>query len=171
MRYTLPLIASAALVMVATFLAIPAGQAHVEPPRFLTEAPRAYRDWKLISVAREEGELDDIRAILGNDKAIKAYREGKPFPEGTAIARLAWAHVSSQENNAAFGRAQSFVAGPAKNGVQFMIKDSKKYASTGGWGYGQFNDGVSAEEKALKGCFPCHEAVRARDFVFTRYAP
>src|ERR671916_505495 len=62
--------------------------------------PVGYRDWRLISVAREEGELDDIRAVLGNDIAIKAYREGvRPFPEGTVIARLAWSFVASEENN------------------------------------------------------------------------
>jgi hypothetical protein len=73
---------------------------------------------------------------LGNDPAIKAYRERKlPFPEGTIIDRLAWNYVPSEENNRAFGRPQSFVAGPPKNGVQFMLKDSKKYASTGGWGF------------------------------------
>src|SRR5687768_11050701 len=93
--------------------------------------PAGYRDWRLISVAREEGALDDIRAVLGNDAAIKAYREGQgrpPFPDGTIIARLAWSYDASAENNKAFGKAQSFVAGHPKNGVQFMVRDSKKYA-------------------------------------------
>src|SRR5688572_90689 len=71
-------------------------------PVFVKEIPPGYRDWKLISVAREEGDLDDIRAILGNDIAIKAYREGTlPFPEGTIIARLAWSFDASEENNRA----------------------------------------------------------------------
>ena len=66
--------------------------------------PAGYRDWRLISVAHEEGKQNDIRAILGNDIAIKAYREGKlPFPDGAIIARLAWQYVSSEENNKAFG--------------------------------------------------------------------
>jgi hypothetical protein len=143
-----------------------------DAPVFVTAIPSGYRDWRLVSVAREEGELDDIRAILGNDTAIKAYHEGKlPFPEGTIIARLAWSYDASEENNKAFGRAQSFVAGHAKNGVQFMIKDSKKYAATGGWGYGHFNDGKTAETAALTTCFPCHAAIKDRDYVFTRYAP
>jgi hypothetical protein len=52
--------------------------------------PTGYRDWKLISVAHEEGNLNDLRAILGNDVAVKAFREGQlPFPDGTIIARLA----------------------------------------------------------------------------------
>lgn len=139
---------------------------------FVTEIPPGYRDWKLISVAREEGDLDDIRAILGNDIAIKAYREGKfPFPNGSIIVRLAWTYLSSEENNKAFGRAQSFVAGAPKNGVQFMVKDTAKYAATGGWGYGEFNDGKPSDVAALTSCFSCHEAFKHRDFIFTKYAP
>jgi hypothetical protein len=133
-----------------------------------------YRDWKLISVAHEEGNLNDIRAILGNDIAITAYREDKlPFPDGTVIARIAWKYVPSEENNKVFGRAQSFVAGPAPEWyLQFMVKDSKKYAATGGWGFAQFDkDGKPADEAKLKTCFPCHEPIKARDFVFTHYAP
>src|SRR3981189_3200243 len=110
-------------------------------PVFGIELPSGYRGWRLISVAHEEGNLNDLRAILGNDVAIKAFREGKlPFPDGTIIARLAWGYVPSEENNKVFGHAQSFVAGPPTN-VQFMVKDSKKYAATGGWGFAQFKDG------------------------------
>src|SRR3954464_4101814 len=77
--------------------------------------PAGYRDWRLISVAREEGELDDIRAVLGNDAAIKAYRDAKlPFPDGTVISRIAWSFDASDENNRTFGRRQSFVAGHPK---------------------------------------------------------
>ena len=137
--------------------------------------PAGYRDWRLISVAREEGTLDDIRAVLGNDVAIKAYREGtRPFPDGKIIARIAWAYLPSEENNKVFGKAQSFVAGPPKNGVQFMVKDSTKYASTGGWGYSQFDDGKPLTDRAmLQSCFDCHQAFKDkdRDFVFTHYAP
>lgn len=141
-------------------------------PIFVTETPPGYRDWKLISVAREEGELDDIRAVLGNDVAVQAYREGKlPFPDGAIIARLAWSLLPSEENNKAFGRSQSFVAGSPKNGVQFMVKDSTKYAATGGWGYGQFENGKPVPTSMLVGCFPCHVALKDRDFVFTHYAP
>lgn len=143
-------------------------------PIFVNEIPRGYRDWRLISVAHEEGDLKDIRAILGNDVAIKAYREGKPpFPEGTIIARIAWRHVPSEENNKVFGRDQSFVAGDAPPWyLQFMVKDSKKYAATGGWGYGQFDkEGKPGPEADLQKCFPCHQAIKARDFVFTRYTP
>jgi hypothetical protein len=105
-------------------------------PVFVTKIILGYRDWRFISVAHEEGERNDIRVILGNDTAIKAYRENKvPFPEGTIIARIAWKHVPSEENNKVFGRAQSFVPGDAPEWyLQFMVKDSKKYSATGGWG-------------------------------------
>jgi hypothetical protein len=135
--------------------------------------PAGYRDWRLISVAREEANLDDIRAILGNDAAINAYRRNtRPFPDGTIITRLAWAYVPSEVNNKSFGRNQSFVAGHPKNGVQFMVKDSTKYASTGGWRYVHFDGGKPITDQAmLQSCFTCHQAVKEDDFVFTLYAP
>ena len=172
-RIALLLVAVVALAGVVAYMAPASGQADGEAaPIFGVKIPPGYRDWRLISVAHEEGNLNDLRAILGNDVAIKAYREGKlPFPDGTIIARLAWSYVPSEENNKVFGRPQSFVAGPPTNGVQFMVKDSRKYASTGGWGFAQFNDGKPADEAVHKTCFACHQAVKARDFVFTRYAP
>ena len=166
------LVVVVALTGVVVYMAHASGRSDGEAdPVFGIKIPPGYRDWKLISVAHEEGNLNDLRALLGNDVAIKAYREGKlPFPDGTIIARLAWSYVPSEENNKVFGRSQSFVAGPATN-VQFMVKDSKKYAATGGWGFAQFKDGKPADAALLKTCFPCHEPVKARDFVFTHYAP
>src|SRR6516225_11532109 len=68
-------------------------------PIFGVRIPPGYRDWKLISVAREEGNFNDLRAQLGNDVAIKAFREGTlPFPDGTIIAALHWNYDSSEEN-------------------------------------------------------------------------
>ncbi len=161
-----------ALTGVVIYRAHPSAHADEEAaPIYGIKIPAGYRDWKLISVAHEEGKLNDLRAVLGNDMAIEAYREGKvPFPDGTIIARLAWSYIPSEENNKVFGRAQSFVAGPATN-VQFMVKDSTKYASTGGWGFAQFNDGKPADEAVHNTCFACHVPVKARDFVFTHYAP
>jgi hypothetical protein len=166
------LVAAVALTGAVVYMARAAGQSGGDAsPVFGITIPHGYRDWKLISVAHEEGNLNDLRALLGNDVAIEAYREGKlPFPDGTIIARLAWSYVPSEENNRIFGRAQSFVAGSATN-IQFMVKDSRKYAATGGWGFAQFKDGKPADETLLKTCFPYHEPVKARDFVFTHYAP
>src|SRR5262249_50879913 len=142
---------------------------HVEAVAQLSDAspiygitlPKGYRDWTLISVARVGNPINDMRAKLGNDVAMRAYREGKmTYPDGTIIARLAWNQTTSEENNNAvrgllerqFGPEttqklleQSFVAGPATN-VQFMVKDSRKYASTGGWGFAQFTNGKPDSE-------------------------
>ena len=172
-RVVFVLVAVVALAGVVADMAPASGQSDSgAAPIFGIKMPPGYRDWKLISVAHEEGNLNDLRAVLGNDVAIRAYREGKlPFPDGTIIARLAWSYVPSEENNKVFGRAQSFVAGAPTNGVQFMVKDSRKYAATDGWGFAQFNDGRPATEAVHKTCLPCHEPAKARDFVFTRYAP
>ena len=142
--------------------------------------PDGYRDWRLISVnhlAGAEGKLKQVRAQLGNDIAIKAFREGKlPFPDGTVIAALHWNEASSEENNKILAIGfpgaglQSSVAQSAEN-VQFMVKDSKKYAATGGWGFADFKNGKPGNEALHKTCFPCHQPVKDRDYVFTRYAP
>ncbi len=136
-----------------------------------SKIPPGYRDWKLISVAHEAGNNNDLRAVLGNDVAINAYREGKlPFPDGAIIARLAWSYVPSEENNKVFGRPQSFVAGAPIN-LQLMVKDSRKYPATGGWGFAQFKDGKPADEAVHSTCFPCHQPFRSGDLVFTHYSP
>jgi Cytochrome P460 len=140
-------------------------------PIFVTKIPPGYRDWRLISVSHEAGTLNSIGAVLGNDVAIKAYREGKlPYPDGTIIAALHYGHVPSAENNKVFGQAQSFVPGPPTN-IQFMVKDSTKYAATGGWGFATFVDGKPAAAASMKSCFPCHNKAKASDLVFTHYAP
>jgi hypothetical protein len=169
-RISVPLFVAAACIGASTPFAAP-GVDEAASPIFGVEIPPGYRDWGVISVAHEAGNNNDLRVILGNDVAIKAYREGKlPYPDGTMIARLAWSYVPSEENNKVFGRAQSFVAGSPIN-LQLSVKDSRKYASTGGWGFGQFKDGKPADEAVHKTCFPCHEPAKARDFVYARYSP
>ena len=175
-RITVLLAAVATLVGVMVFAAIPSRYvtAQEATPIFVTEVPAGYRDWKVVSVAHEEGDLKDIRAILGNDLAINAYRAGTlPFPDGAIVGRIAWSHIPSEENNKAFGRAQSFVAGaPTDFYLQFMVKDARKYAATGGWGYSSFDrNGKPTDDAGMKSCFPCHQAVKDRDFIFTRYTP
>jgi len=171
-RLVFVLIAIAAMAVVAGYRGRAYGQNPQESaPVFVNEIPPGYRDWKVISIAHEEGNLNSLGAVLGNDLAIKAYREKDlPFPDGAIIAALHYSHTASEENNKVFGRSQSFVPGVPTN-IQFMIKDSKKYAATGGWGFGHFANGKSADETFLKTCFPCHDQVKARDLVFTRYAP
>src|SRR5208282_2218561 len=166
-------IAVATLACIIAYLLVTAsGQADENSiPVYVTQIPAGYRDWKVVSVAHEEGKLNSLGIVLGNDIAIKAYREGKiPFPDGTIIAALHYSHIPSEENNKIFGQSQSFVPGVPTN-IQFMVKDSKKYAATGGWGFAHFKDGKPGDEAFMSSCFPCHEKAKATDLVFTHYAP
>ena len=169
----LSLVAAGVLAGIVASMVPASGQADKEAaPIFVTQMPPGYRDWKWISVAHEAGNLNSIGATLGNDVMIKAYREKTlPFPDGSIIAALHYSYVPSEENNKVFGRAQSFVPGSPTN-IQFMIKDSKNYAATGGWGFCHFNkDGTLGNEAFMKTCFPCHAQAKASDLVFTHYAP
>ena len=107
----------------------------------------------------------ELGAVVGNDRAVAAYRDGTlPFPDGTVLVKLAWERMPSAEFESATvpGRATT---------VQVMVKDAKRYAATGGWGFGRFIDGQPVDEVQHQTCFACHEArVRNHDFVFTRYA-
>lgn len=141
-------------------------------PVYGVKLPAGYRDWKLISVAQENGKNNDIRAILGNDIAVKAFRSGnRPFPDGAVIVRLAWRYQSSPRNDAVFPSPQSFVAGAPIN-VQVSVKDSKRYKDSGGWGYGQFEEGyANQDEKLTRSCVACHSKLDApADFVFSDYS-
>jgi len=149
-------------------------------PIYGIELPQGYRDWHLISVKRltgGEGKLKQLRAQLGNDIAIKAFREGKvPFPDGAMIAALHWNEASSDADNKALADGfpgaglESTFAGTAVN-VQFMVKDSKKYAASGGWGFADFTNGKPGDTALHARCFPCHQPAKDRDYVFTHYAP
>jgi hypothetical protein len=149
-------------------------------PIYGIELPQGYRDWRLISVKRltgAGGKLKQLRAQLGNDIAIAAFREGKlPFPDGSIIAALHWNEDSSDFDNQALAAGfpdlglDSTFAGSAMN-VQFMVKDSKKYAASGGWGYADFTNGKPGDQALHEKCFPCHLPAKDRDYVFTRYAP
>jgi hypothetical protein len=145
-------------------------------PIYGVTIPAGYRDWKLIAVDQlKTDKIDQLRAQLGNEIAIKAFKEGTiPFPDGAVIAAIHWKRLTSEDNNKvlvdAFPGAQSSVVGSAVN-VQFMVKDSIKYAATGGWGFGDFKDGKPGDEALHETCFGCHAPAKAHDYVFTRYAP
>ena len=128
MRGTAYLLFASGAVALAIASMIPAsGQADKSSaPVDLTQMPPGYRDWRMISLAHEEGSLHSFAAVLGNDTAIKAYRDGTlPFPDGTIIAALHYSHSPSEENNKVFGQAQSFTPGAPTN-IQFMIYRTRK---------------------------------------------
>ena len=180
-KYCGALIGCAAVVIGAVYVTQSAAQstgtaASDASPLFGVTIPPGYRDWKLIAVDElKTDKVDQLRAQLGNEIAIKAFKEGKlPFPDGSIIAALHWTRVPSEDNNKVlagpFPGAQSFVIGSAVN-VQFMVKEAKKYAATGGWGFADFKNGKPGDEALHKACFPCHEPAKAHDFVFAHYAP
>ena len=171
-RITFLLVAVATLAGSVVYTVPAFGQADkTSAPIYLSKMPSGFRDWRLISVAHEAGTLNSLGAMLGNDVAIKAYREKTlPYPDGTIIAALHYGHLPNAENNAVFGKVQSYTPGPPTN-YQFMVKDSKKYAATGGWGFGSFTpEGKPGTDAQMKTCAPCH-AKASHDFVFTHYAP
>ena len=179
-------VAVAAIAGVAAHTGAASGQSEGEvAPLYGIKLPEGYRDWRLISVKQltgkqltgTGGELKQLRAQLGNDLAIKAFRDGTlPFPDGAIIAALHWNEVSSAADDAALAAGfpglglKSSFAGGAVN-VQFMVKDSKKYAATGGWGFADFTNGKPGNQALHEKCFPCHQPAKDRDFVFTHYAP
>src|SRR5258706_4252093 len=138
---------------------------------------RGYETWQAISISRNE---KAVAVILGNPAMIDAYRagiprNGKPVPEGAKMAKVHW----TPKQNEFFPDAT--VPGRLVN-VDFMVKDSKRFADGGGWGYAVFDyDAASDTFKpgASAGTppqgndatcgFACHTRVKARDYVFTDY--
>ena len=141
------------------------GEEAAMSPGFGVTIPDGYRSWQVVAPSHRP-DKDEVRVILGNDIAMQAYRaKTLPFPDGSILAKLAWKRAQSPEFE------QAFVPGDPQR-IEFMVKDSKKYAATGGWGFGRFVDGQAADAQQHGTCFPCHEArVKGNDFVFTRYAP
>jgi len=166
--------------------ALPSGRAdELASPIYGVTIPAGYRDWKLISVSEiVVGDQSQLRAEFGNDLAIKAFQQGKlPFPDGSIIVAKHWMKVSSPDNDKVLamlpmsntnitgtGNPKSFIPGSFIN-MQIMVKDSKKYAASGGWGFADFKDGKPGDEALTKTCFPCHQPAKDHDYVYTHYAP
>jgi mono/diheme cytochrome c family protein len=139
---------------------------------------RGYENWPVIAISHNGTKL---AAILGNPAMIDAYKtgipaNGKPFPDGAKMAKVHW----NAEVNAAEPGAPT-VPG-TQHDVDFMVKDSKRFADSGGWGYGAFDyDAASGkfrpgnlQDKPPQGndarCgYACHSAVKSKDYVFTNY--
>ena len=139
---------------------------------------RGYEAWQAISMSRNE---KAVAMILGNPEMIAAYKagfpgNGKPVPDGAKMAKIHW----TPKQNEFFPDAT--VPGALMN-VDFMEKDSKRFADSGGWGYAVFDydaatDSFKPGTKAgkppqgndAKCGFACHTSVKTRDYVFTDYA-
>jgi hypothetical protein len=135
-------------------------------PIFGVTVPADYKRWELIAPAEEAAPLNELRAVVGNQTAIDAYQGGKlPFPDGTVLVKRAWKRTQSPDF------ASATIPGDATT-VQVMVKDSRKYAANGGWGFGRFVNGKPVDEAQHRTCFACHEAhAKGHDYVFTRLAP
>jgi hypothetical protein len=166
-------LAAAIVMALATAVAIAcvridevrAGDATAASPIYGVTIPDGYRKWQLIAPALEADPLDELRAVVGNDVAVDAYADGTlPFPDGTVLVKLAWRRTPSAEFEPA-----SVPGAPTT--VQAMVKDSRRYAASGGWGFGRFVDGRPVDVAQHETCFACHEArVAGHDYVFTRYS-
>jgi hypothetical protein len=137
-RIGLLLLAVAALAGIFAYIAHASGQSDGDSsPIYGVKIPAGYRDWQLIAVNQLHfaGKGEQLRAQLGNEIAIKAFREGTlPFPDGSIIAAIHWTRVPSADNDEVldpvFPGTHSFVIGSPVN-VQFMVKDSKKIRRDG----------------------------------------
>jgi hypothetical protein len=122
-----------------------------------------YQDWRVLGVSHRL-EKKFVRAILGNNTAIHAGREGKtlPWTDGSIIAKLSWKEKTHPQ------WPQAVVPGEFA-GAEAMVKDAKKYAATGGWGFGHWegNNLVMNDDKATATCFACHSVMKDKDYVFT----
>jgi Cytochrome P460 len=132
---------------------------------------RGYEDWQLVSVAQTE---ERLKVIVANPTMIAAYKagvpgNGKPFPDGSKIAKIQWKPKKSTE-------APFSVNVPDTFADLFLIeKDSKRFPDTGGWGYAQFDydpksDTFSPNKDGTPACgHTCHKAVKAKDYIFHPY--
>jgi hypothetical protein len=132
------------------------------------ELPEGYKDWRVIAPSHRT-DNNTLRVIVGNDAAVAAARAGKtnPWPEGAILGKLVWKDATHEK----WPTAQ--VPGKFVH-AEFMVKDSKKYAQTGGWGYARWlgtdqkpygKDAGFAQE-----CVACHTPVKDNDYVFTHPA-
>jgi hypothetical protein len=150
--------------------------------RFALKAPngisfseiRGYEKWQFVAPSYRT-DVNEVREILANDKMIEAYvagipGNGKSFPDGSIIVKIGYSLVKDPD----FGAAQ--VPDKLKR-VEFIVKDTKRFPDTSGWGYARFvydaaKDTFSpfgADAKFVDQCYACHEAVKAADYIFTKY--
>ncbi len=173
------------IAIITVVLAVLGGGAISAQDKYTVQVPgglafsefRGYEAWQAISISRNDRV---VAMILGNPVMIDAYRagipgNGKPFPDGAKMAKIHW----NPKQNEFFPEAT--VPGSLLN-VDFMVKDSKRFADSGGWGYAVFDydaasdtftpgtlAGTPPQGNDAKCGFACHTIVKAKDYVFTAY--
>ena len=173
-------------VAVVALLAAAAGVALAAQDRYALQAPgglafsefRGYEDWQTVAVSHNG---DMLATILGNPAMIDAFKagipaNGKPFPDGAKMAKIHWTAKKADDEP-----GDPAVPG-ALHDVDFMVKDSKRFADSGGWGWAVFEYDAASDtfrpgdtsdtppqEHDAKCGFACHTIVAAKDYVFTAY--
>ena len=174
------------IAIVAVVVSVLAGRSFSAPDKYAVSVPgglafsefKGYEDWSVVAISDNQGK---IAAILGNPAMIQAYRDGvpgngKPFPDGARMAKIHWTPKKQDSYP-----GQPIVPG-AQHDVDFMVKDAKRFADSGGWGWAAFDyDSASGaftpsteassppQEHDAKCGFACHTIVQNRDYVFTEY--
>lgn len=174
------------IIAVGAALAVASGLAPAAQDRYALRVPnglpfsdfRGYERWGVIAIS-QNGNL--IAAILGNYVMIAAFRSGipgngKPFPDGAKMAKIHW---NPKKNEAEPGHP---IQPGTLHDVDFMLKDSKRFADSGGWGWAAFEYEPASESfrpadgrdqppqgNDAKCGFACHTQAKGRDYVFTAY--
>jgi hypothetical protein len=134
---------------------------------------KGYESWETVAVSETDNE---IKTILANPVMMKAYKEGvpgngKPFPEGSMTVKIAWTKKPNDESPYA-------VSVPGKlDSISFILKDSKRFPDSSGYGYAQFLYDAATDTftpfgkdaSFNKTCYQCHTIVKAKDYIFTAY--
>ena len=173
-------------IVVVALLAAAGGIALAAQDKYTLQVPgglafsefRGYDDWQTVAVS-QNGSM--IETILGNPEMIGAYKagipgNGKPFPDGARMAKIHWTAKKADDQP-----GNPLVPG-ALHDVDFMAKDSKRFADSGGWGWAEFEyDGAAdafrpgtladmpPQANDAKCGFACHTIVATKDYVFTAY--
>jgi hypothetical protein len=166
------------MATVALLLAVLGGRAISAQDKYTVQVPdglafsefKGYEGWQIIAVS-QTGDL--LVAILGNPEIIAAFQagipgNGKPFPDGSKMAKIHWNMKKSAE-----APAPTMVPDTLHD-VDFMVRDSKRFADGGNWGYAQFNFDAATDTFTPLGTgakcgVACHTIVAAKDYVFTGY--
>ena len=175
------------MVIIVVTLAVLGGRAISAQDKYTVQVPgglafsefRGYEDWQTVAVSQTEAA---INVILANPVMIDAYRagvpgNGKPFPDGSKMAKISWKQKKSTE-----APDPNTVVPDTLHGVGFMMRDSKKFPDSGGWGWAQFKYDAASDTftpytladdppqgNDAKCGFACHTIAKAKDYVFTAY--
>ena len=173
-------------VAIAVLPSVLAGMALAAQDRYSVQVPgglafsefRGYQDWQIIALSHNG---DKVAIILGNPAMIEAYKagipgNGKPFPDGARMAKIHWNAKKADDQP-----GEPTVPGVLHD-TDFMVKDSKRFGDSGGWGWAAFEYDAASDtfrpgdtsdsppqEHDAKCGFACHTIVAAKDYVFTAY--